>query len=76
MTRNAPPSKGLPCIDIPLDWSPEQALAVNELLEELGTQLEELRTRIWLLYGSQMQEFLRADRARTIRPVGDSDDAF
>lgn len=73
MTRYAaPPPEGLPhvsAVDIPLDWSPEQALAAYEWLEEL-------RTRIWLLYGSDIQELLRKDLVHPLQPHGDDDDPF
>jgi hypothetical protein len=38
-------------VDIPATWTPEQALAVFELLDELR---EKIQTR----YGSQMQELM------------------
>jgi hypothetical protein len=38
--------------DIPAAWSPEQALAVFELLDDL-------RDKIWTHYGSQMQRLLQ-----------------
>lgn len=73
MTRYAaPPPEGLPPIipvDIPLDWSPQQALAAYEWLEEL-------RTRIWLLYGSDIQQFLRNDIVQTVQPHSDHHDPF
>lgn len=73
MTRAAPPPPDpLPSImpvEIPLDWSPEQALAAYEWLEEL-------RTRLWLLYGSDIQQFLRDDSLQTVRPPGDHDPPF
>ncbi len=72
MTRYAaPPPDHLPRIipvDIPLDWSPQQALAAYAWLEEL-------RTRIWLLYGSDIQQWLRSDIVPTVQPHGD-DDSF
>lgn len=55
MTRDNSRLEDLPFLiplEIPLDWSPEQALAAYE-------GLEELRTRIWLLYGADIQQFLR-----------------
>lgn len=45
------PAEDLP-LEIPLDWSPEQALAAYDWLEHL-------RSRIWLLYGKDIEHFLR-----------------
>jgi hypothetical protein len=56
-------------LDIPLDWSPAQALAAYEWLEQL-------RTRIWLLYGDDIVAFLRADRLIPTPPAGDDDPPF
>jgi hypothetical protein len=39
-------------VSIPAVWTPEQALAVFELLDEL-------REKIWIRYGSQMQLLLQ-----------------
>ena len=50
----------LPKPNIPDYWSPEQALAVYELLDEL-------RDRVWDLYREQIQEEYRID-------CGDDDD--
>jgi hypothetical protein len=38
-------------VDIPATWTPEQALAAFELLDEL-------REKIWTRYGGQMQELM------------------
>ena len=70
--HTAPPPAGLPRaipVDIPLDWSPEQALAAYEWLEEL-------RTRIWLLYSSDIQQFLRNDTVQTVQPCLHNDEPF
>ena len=51
-------STGLPRpipLDIPADWTPEQALAVVELLDDL-------RERIWVHYGVKLFELLREQR--------------
>jgi len=73
MTRYSTPPPGTPppvcSVDIPLDWTPEQALAAYEWLEEL-------RTRIWLLYSSEIQEFLRNDIVQDGQPNVDKDDPF
>ena len=73
MTRYTdPPPEGLPQaipVDIPLDWSPEQALAAYEWLEEL-------RTSIWLLYGSDIQQSLRNHTVRSVQPRLDNDELF
>jgi hypothetical protein len=39
-------------VEIPAPWTPEQALAVYELLDEL-------RERIWEIYGFRLQDLLR-----------------
>ena len=39
-------------VEIPVTWTPEQALAVFELLDDL-------RERIWELYNVQLQDLLR-----------------
>lgn len=39
-------------VDIPRTWTPEQALALFELLDEL-------RDTVWTLYGDRMQALLR-----------------
>jgi hypothetical protein len=38
-------------VEIPVTWTPEQALAVWEVLDEL-------RAKIWIRYSSQMQELM------------------
>jgi hypothetical protein len=52
-------------VDIPVTWTPEQALAVFELLDEL-------REKIWTRYGNQMQELMAEQQQYP--EVGDSDD--
>ena len=42
-------------IDIPRTWTPEQALALFELIDDL-------REKVWLLYADQMQALLREQR--------------
>lgn len=42
-------------IALPTDWSPEQAVAVFEILDEL-------RERVWDLYGRRIQQVLREQR--------------
>ena len=39
-------------VEIPVTWTPEQALAVFELLDDL-------RQRIWELYNVRLQDLLR-----------------
>jgi hypothetical protein len=39
-------------VEIPVTWTPEQALAVFELLDDL-------RERIWEIYNVQLQDLLR-----------------
>jgi hypothetical protein len=41
---------------IPDDWTPDQALAVFELLDDL-------RERVWSCYGLQIQETIREQRS-------------
>lgn len=62
MTRRRPPRPATPRhpassspITLPTHWSPQQALAVFEILDEL---LE----RVWGHYGTQIQKALREDR--------------
>jgi hypothetical protein len=55
MTRPSkppPPPLWATAVVIPTLWTPEQALAVFELLDEL-------RDRLWSLYGPQIQALLR-----------------
>ena len=40
---------------IPTTWTPEQALAVFELLDDL-------RDRLWALHGSQIQDLLQQEQ--------------
>ena len=51
MSRRPPPI-------VPTYWTPEQALAVFEILDEL-------RDRVWGLYGPQIQQSMREDRCST-----------
>jgi hypothetical protein len=55
-------------VDIPLDWSAEQALAALEWLKQL-------RERVWLLYAQDIQELLR-DRTSGQLPSGNDDPLF
>jgi hypothetical protein len=50
-TRPTPPAAVL----IPAAWTPEQALAVFELLAEL-------RDRVWAIHGCQIQELLQKEQ--------------
>ncbi|HEX5078485.1 MAG TPA: hypothetical protein VFV80_04990 [Geminicoccaceae bacterium] len=52
-------------VEIPVTWTPEQALAVYELLDEL-------RERIWEIYDLQLQDLLREQRHAP--DLDDSDD--
>jgi hypothetical protein len=58
------PINDLP-VEIPLDWSAEQALAALEWLQQL-------RERVWLLYAQDIQELLR-DRNSGQLPRPDDD---
>ena len=52
-------------VEIPVTWTPEQALAVYELLDDL-------RERIWEIYDLRLQDLLR-EQLRSPGP-DDSDD--
>lgn len=58
-------------IDIPRTWTPEQALALFELLDDL-------RDTVWLLYAEQIQALLREQRVCGApggnRDTGDEED--
>ena len=56
--------RGIPFI-IPDDWSPEQALAVFELLDDL-------RHIIWERYQIQLQELLHEQRGTNVASESDS----
>ena len=47
---------GAPFITLPEHWSPEQALAVFEIVDEL-------RERLWHRYGGQIQQAMREQRS-------------
>ena len=55
---SAPPPSTLPAhlrpvdVEIPATWTPEQALAVFELLDEI-------RDKIWSRYGVRLQDLLQ-----------------
>jgi hypothetical protein len=55
-------------IALPTDWSPEQAAAVFEILDEL-------REHVWARYGLQIQRVLRYQRSTAITAADDIDDA-
>jgi len=57
-------------LTLPADWSPEQAFAVFEILDEL-------RERVWACYGTQIQQVLRDEQGDTASPTParDNDDA-
>ena len=56
-SETTPPAHLRPlCVEIPSTWTPEQAFAVDELICEL-------RDAIWLLYGFQVMDELRDQRA-------------
>lgn len=56
-------------IDIPTDWTPQQAMIVVELLDEL-------RERIWDQYHHQLLDAYREDRQPRIRPIPPDDPPF
>jgi hypothetical protein len=47
---------------LPTYWTPEQALAVFEILDELRDQL-------WNLYGPQIQQAMREEQYATTSPT-------
>ncbi len=51
-------------VDIPRTWTPEEALVVFELIEDL-------RDKIWAFYDSRLQKQLRADRGGDIEIILD-----
>ena len=51
-------------ITLPTDWSPEQAVAVFEILDQL-------RERVWDRYGLQIQQLLRDQRSTAVRAADD-----
>jgi hypothetical protein len=56
-SKTPPPAHLLPlAVDIPRSWTPEQALAVYQLITDL-------RDAIWLLYGFQVMDELRGQSA-------------
>jgi hypothetical protein len=62
------PAVGRP-ITLPTDWSPEQAVAVFEILDEL-------RERVWAHYGQQIQQVLREQQCTAANPpISNIDDA-
>ncbi len=64
-----------PAITLPQDWSPDQALAVFEIVDLL-------RDHLWSHYGEQIQQALRLQQAAPAPytpsdvDVDDSDDPF
>jgi hypothetical protein len=53
-------------VEIPATWTPEQALAVWEMLDEL-------REKIWTRYSCQLQELLAEERQCAAADNGDAD---
>ena len=53
-------------ITLPTHWSPEQAVAVFEILDEL-------REHVWARYGVQIQQVLRDERSTADLAAGDID---
>lgn len=53
-------------VDVPRTWTPEQALAAFELIDDL-------RDKVWALYSGQLQALLRDQCAG--RALDDSNDA-
>jgi hypothetical protein len=64
MTAGHPPT-GLPpglSLNPPIDLTPEQALAVFELVDTFADLLEDLRQRLWILYGQDVQHEIQRQR--------------
>jgi hypothetical protein len=53
-------------ITLPTHWSPEQAVAVFEILDEL-------RQHVWARYGLQIQQVLRDQCSTAVPTAGDID---
>lgn len=53
-------------ITLPMHWSPEQAVAVFEILDEL-------RAHVWARYGLQIQQVLRDERSTAVAAAHDID---
>ena len=53
-------------VTLPTHWSPEQAVAVFEILDEL-------REHVWARYGVQIQQVLRDERSTADLAAGDID---
>ena len=53
-------------ITLPTHWSPEQAIAVFEILDEL-------REHVWARYGLQIQQVLRDERGMAVSTADDID---
>ena len=51
-------------ITLPTHWSPDQAVAVFEILDKL-------RERVWAQYGLQIQQVLRGERCTAVRAADD-----
>ena len=58
--------RGAGPITLPTHWTPEQAVAVFEILDEL-------REHIWARYGLQIQQVLRDERSTTVPATHDID---
>ena len=54
-------------ITLPTHWSPEQAAAVFEILDDL-------REHVWARYGLQIQQVLRDERSTAITAADDIDE--
>ena len=60
--------KALRTMELPSHWTPAQAYAVFEMLDEL-------RDLLWFCYGGRIQQFLREDRVvATSRSRANSDE--
>ena len=52
-------------VEIPVTWTPEQALAVWEMLDEL-------REKIWTRYSCQLQDLLAEQQSYQVVDSGDA----
>jgi hypothetical protein len=67
-TKSAPTAtpRWATTVVIPTTWTPEQALAVFELIDDL-------REKLWALYGRQIQNTLRQEQGSAASIVHNAD---
>ncbi len=71
-TKSAPAPTATPrwatTVVIPTTWTPEQALAVFELIDDL-------REKLWALHGRQIQDILQQEQGAADR-IGNTDESI